>query len=395
MKLILKLVFIVVLVLPLITCDNDDPNVVNNDIDIKGSYTFTVDSVTQSYTHTLVFNNDSTWQFTSGSGLASQNKSGTWSIDGSILTMNATFPTSISEKFTVSHTGNSWTITLQGNSPVSNIFSLFPVLGTSLTMTKVNSSGLETTSFTVTFDSRGGSSVSTQTVKKGERATKPDDPTNSNIGYGTLNGWFTEKTGFYGRFQFDTPVTENITLYARWNLTLQTSETGPGGGIIFYRSTNGFIMQDTDETCYYLEGAPSDMTLELAWVLNNSNIKITTNDTNITLPPGYGRKNTSLILAIDSQAPAAKACTDYRGGGKSDWFLPSIVELSRLFPQTTYGDNYNSYFSLKDTRTFSAYWSSSEYDETRACFYQYSGGYIGDSNDLKTSTYGVRPIRAF
>jgi hypothetical protein len=137
MKLMLKLVFIVVLALSLITCGDNDDNGGNREIDIEinGSYTFTVDS----YTHTLVFNNDGAWQFTSGSGLASQDKSGTWSVKGSTLTMNASSPVSISEKFTVSSAGSSWTITIQGNSPVSNILSLFPVLGTSLTMAKNNS----------------------------------------------------------------------------------------------------------------------------------------------------------------------------------------------------------------------------------------------------------------
>ena len=62
---------------------------------------------------------------------------------------------------------------------------------------------------TVTFDSAGGSEVASQTVAKGEKATKPADPTRS--GY-TFDGWYKGDTAF----DFNTPINENITIKARW-----------------------------------------------------------------------------------------------------------------------------------------------------------------------------------
>ena len=67
-------------------------------------------------------------------------------------------------------------------------------------------------SFVVTFDSQGGSDVATQTVKSGEKATEPTAPTKD--GY-TFNGWYTE-AACENRYDFDTPVTAAITLYAGW-----------------------------------------------------------------------------------------------------------------------------------------------------------------------------------
>lgn len=66
--------------------------------------------------------------------------------------------------------------------------------------------------YTVTHESNGGSTVPSQTVKYNETANKPADPTKS--GY-TFAGWYTEEklTNKYG---FATPVTGNITLYAKW-----------------------------------------------------------------------------------------------------------------------------------------------------------------------------------
>ena len=76
---------------------------------------------------------------------------------------------------------------------------------------------------TVTFDSNGGSAVASQTVKEGEKAVKPANPTRSNY---TFEGWFTDET-LKNAYDFNTPVTGDITLYADWD---RRSSGGGGGG---------------------------------------------------------------------------------------------------------------------------------------------------------------------
>ena len=66
--------------------------------------------------------------------------------------------------------------------------------------------------YTVTFDSNGGSSVATQTVSYGNKATKPTDPTKS--GY-KFTGWLL-KPGM-SVYDFNTPVTSNIELLASYS----------------------------------------------------------------------------------------------------------------------------------------------------------------------------------
>lgn len=73
-------------------------------------------------------------------------------------------------------------------------------------------SGDAGTTFTVTFDSQGGSAVASQTVSYGEKATKPSDPTKE--GY-TFGDWYEEAEGVT-KFDFDTPIKSNWTLYAKW-----------------------------------------------------------------------------------------------------------------------------------------------------------------------------------
>lgn len=68
--------------------------------------------------------------------------------------------------------------------------------------------------YTVQFDGNGAStSVAPVQVQHGKTIAQPDTP--MNIGR-AFAGWYTARTGG-SRFDFTTPVTGNMTLYARWN----------------------------------------------------------------------------------------------------------------------------------------------------------------------------------
>ena len=62
----------------------------------------------------------------------------------------------------------------------------------------------------VTFDSDGGSSVMEGVVENGQKVTKPANPIKDDS---TFLGWYTESGNLYN---FDTPVSNDITLYAHW-----------------------------------------------------------------------------------------------------------------------------------------------------------------------------------
>jgi uncharacterized repeat protein (TIGR02543 family) len=66
--------------------------------------------------------------------------------------------------------------------------------------------------YTVTFNSEGGSAVSSQKVEEGNRATEPTDPTYE--GYDFL-GWFTSATEGT-EWDFSKAVNSSMTLYAQW-----------------------------------------------------------------------------------------------------------------------------------------------------------------------------------
>lgn len=66
--------------------------------------------------------------------------------------------------------------------------------------------------YSVTFNTQGGNSISPQTVTSGSTVTRPSDPTRS--GY-TFDGWYTD-TAYTSAYNFSTPVTGDLTLYAKW-----------------------------------------------------------------------------------------------------------------------------------------------------------------------------------
>ena len=65
---------------------------------------------------------------------------------------------------------------------------------------------------TVSFDSNGGSSIAAQLLMSGDLLSRPSNPTKT--GY-WFTGWYSD-TSFETLFDFDTAVTADTTLYARW-----------------------------------------------------------------------------------------------------------------------------------------------------------------------------------
>jgi len=146
-------------------------------------------------------------------------------------------------------------------------------------------------------------------------------------------------------------------------------DTGPGGGIVFYDKgsvSNGWR---------YLEAAP----------VNHGALRWSSSDYATTLIAGTeaaigtGKANTAAILAVDANAPAAKACASYREGGKDDWFLPSIDELNEMYKA-------RSYLGMSSD----TFWSSSQYSNYRAWGQHFGHGY----QDYTYKDYGYRFVRA-
>ena len=107
--------------------------------------------------------------------------------------------------------------------------------------------------FTVSFNTNDGSEVAPQTVAEGNKATKPTDPTKE--GCYAFDGWFSDEA-LTAAYDFNTPVTADITLYAKWAVSHTLTETtavladcvNPGNSAYWTCSECGKFFSDAQGT---------------------------------------------------------------------------------------------------------------------------------------------------
>lgn len=77
--------------------------------------------------------------------------------------------------------------------------------------------------YKVSFISNGGGALETQMIESGDKVIQPSDPTK----YGMLfDGWYTDST-LKNKYDFNTSVDSDITLYARWKSDYKNTATTP------------------------------------------------------------------------------------------------------------------------------------------------------------------------
>ena len=156
------------------------------------------------------------------------------------------------------------------------------------------------------------------------------------------------------------------------------------GGIVAYILVSGDPGYDAN-TQHGLIAATSDQSTGIQW----SNGSFTTTGATGTAI-GTGLSNTNTI--ISSQGPtatsyAAGLARAYKGGGYTDWYLPSKNELAKLYAMKLLGfGGFASNF----------YWSSTESDIFGGSYaWLQSFGSGSQSESIKSFTGYVRAIRAF
>jgi hypothetical protein len=143
------------------------------------------------------------------------------------------------------------------------------------------------------------------------------------------------------------------------------------GGIIFYLDSTGE---------HGLIASSNDQSRSTSWWNGSFTVTNATSATN-------GSSNTTAIINVqgNSGSYAAKLCRDYRGGGKSDWFLPSKDQLNLMYSQK----------ALVGGFADEIYWSSTEYEIGSAWVQYFLDGLQHLDNTSDGATVGTRAIRAF
>ena len=136
-----------------------------------------------------------------------------------------------------------------------------------------------TANYTVTFDTDGGSEVKSQTVAYGGQAAVPAAP--AKPGY-TFAGWYLDGKAY----DFDAPVTENLTLTANWTVNRYTITFDTDGGSAIAPITQDYgtavtAPADPTRTGYTFAGwtpaipetmPAEDLTIKAKWTVNTYTI---------------------------------------------------------------------------------------------------------------------------
>ena len=159
-----------------------------------------------------------------------------------------------------------------------------------------------------------------------------------------------------------------------------------GGGVIYY------IWKDLNNVEHGLIVDLTHVSTAQAW--SNNNITLIGPSAQSTWD---GLSNSNAIVSQEGHTnSAAKLCLDLIVGGQSDWYLPSVDELSLLWHNRFIVNKVLS--TIQGAELFgtglSDYWSSSEYSYNFAYPFRFGPGDAG-GNGFKSSTYFVRAIRSF
>ncbi|MFB9326198.1 InlB B-repeat-containing protein [Paenibacillus aurantiacus] len=147
---------------------------------------------------------------------------------------------------------------------------------------------------TVSFETNGGTLVSSQSVDYGSVATKPEDPTKAGH---TFSGWYTNRE-LTTPFAFTTAITGDTTLYAKWTVNQQTVSFESNGGTVVGSETVNYGSvatkpEDPTKTGYTFSGwytnrelttpfafttaITGDTTLYAKWTVNQQTVSFETN----------------------------------------------------------------------------------------------------------------------
>lgn len=192
-------------------------------------------------------------------------------------------------------------------------------------------------SYTVSFNSNNGSSVSSQSVSEGDTATVPDAPTRAGH---VFEGWYSE-AGLNEAYSFTTPVMNNLTLYAKWTAIYTVTFNSNGGSLVAEQNMqtggnatepavptrDGYVFNGwysdagLNEAYSFTTSVTGNLTLYAKWTFNSRTVDFDSNG-------GAAVGSQTVVTGDKAVAPAALKWAGYRFEG---WYSDRDLESAYDF----------------------------------------------------------------
>lgn len=188
-------------------------------------------------------------------------------------------------------------------------------------------------SYTVSFNSNNGSSVSSQSVSEGDTATIPEAPTRAGH---VFEGWYSD-AGLNESYSFTTPVMNNLTLYAKWTAIYTVTFNSNGGSPVAdqnmqtggnarepavptrdgYTFNGWYSDAGLNEAYSFTTSVTGNLTLYAKWTFNSRMVDFDSNG-------GAAVGSQTVVTGNQAVAPAAPKWAGYRFEG---WYSDRDLEI--------------------------------------------------------------------
>ena len=213
--------------------------------------------------------------------------------------------------------------------------------------TSASATTTKTPTYTVTFNANGhGTAPAAQTVTQGSKATTPAAPTAT--GY-TFGGWHKE-ANCTNAFDFNTAITADITLYAKWTINQYTLtySAGEGGTVSGSPASGTKIDYNTSIT---LTANPAEGNILTQWVNENGTFVSSANPytfkitKNTTLKAEFAKPSTVYlnVRSFWADANARYAIYAWADGKTNQWVEMQPVDCEKQYYSANIPTGYSDF----------------------------------------------------
>lgn len=211
----------------------------------------------------------------------------------------------------------------------------------------LTASYIEIKTYTVKFNSNGGTKVESVKAQEGMTITAP---TSTRDGY-ILNGWYLGEE----KFDFTTPITKDITLNARWN-------DGPKINVIFMTDDKVYKTISVKENTTVSK--PANPTKKgykfVAWQLDGNNFDFKTKITTETTLTALFEESTTVTVTFNSDGGSKVSSQEVEIGSKAKAPKSPTKDGYKFVEWQLDGKKYDFNKEVNDNITLKAIWGKAK-----------------------------------